>query len=191
MIVASQAHRTGGEGAEPLSPQRKWRAITIATLLLVPAFWALLAGLVAGATNSKVNAPNPAAALALGLALIPFVFVALAFMSEHPRAPRAVLQAMGLALVVGLAVSVLAQDGVTGIVAGVGAGGVVALRSDRGHTWRSRAVAVFLAVAYTFILIRFAGAIALLAAPILPLTGIGVADHIAERRNERDGPAVR
>jgi hypothetical protein len=30
---------------EPLSPQRKWRAITIATLVLVPAFWAMLIGL--------------------------------------------------------------------------------------------------------------------------------------------------
>mgnify|MGYP006159678539 CR=1 FL=1 len=33
-------------GMEPLSPRRKWRAITVATLVLVPAYWMLLAGIV-------------------------------------------------------------------------------------------------------------------------------------------------
>ncbi|MGH2755372.1 MAG: hypothetical protein ACRDLB_13215 [Actinomycetota bacterium] len=173
-------------GAEPLSPQRKWRAITFATLLLVPAFWALLAALVAAGTDEVESGPNPAAALALGLALIPFVFMVLAFMSQHPRAPVAVVKAMGLALLVGLPASALASDGVTGIVAGVGAGGIVALRADAAHNWRIRAAAVAAAAVYVFILVRIAGAIALLPAPILPFTGIGVADHIAERKQERE-----
>jgi hypothetical protein len=171
-------------GAEPLTPQRKWRAIAIATVLLVPAFWALIAALVSG-SDVAVGGPDPAAAFALGIALIPFVFVVLAFMSQHPRAPAAVVRAMGLTLLVGIPVSALAGDGATGIVAGVGAGGVVALRSDPAHTWRSRAVAVVLAAAYTFVLVRTAGAVTLLAAPALPLTGIGIADHLAERKQER------
>ena len=37
-------------------------------------------------------------------------------------------------------------------------------------------------IIYTFLLVRTAGAMALLAAPVLPMTGIGVADHFAERR---------
>ena len=84
-------------GAAPLTPQRKWRAITIATLVLVPAFWSMLAGFVAVARDEDAR-PAPAAgpAIALGLALIPFVFIALAFLSEHPRAPVAVVKAMGL-----------------------------------------------------------------------------------------------
>jgi len=82
-------------------------------------------------------------------------------------------------------VSALAGDAVSGIVAGVGAGGIVALRMDVDHTWKARAIAVALATLYAFVLVRSAGAMALLAAPVLPLTGIGVADHLAERRAVR------
>jgi hypothetical protein len=176
-------------GIEPLSPPQKWKAITLATLLLVPAYWALLAGLVAEASDdpkSHAGEPNTAAAFALGLAIIPFVFIVLAFMSGHPRAPGAVVKGMALSLLVGIPVSALAGDAVTGIVAGVGAGGIVALRMDVDHNWRARAIAVAVASVYTFALVRTAGAMALLAAPVLPLTGIGVADHLAERRAEGD-----
>jgi hypothetical protein len=183
--VAQVTHKKVGV-AEPLSPQRKWRAITFATLLLVPAMWALLAALVASETKGD-EGPNPAAALALGLALIPFVFLVLAFMSEHQRPASAVLKAMGLSILVGIPVSAVVTDGITGLVAGIGAGGIVALRADAAHNWRSRAVAVVIAALYTFVLVRVAGAVALLPAPILPFTGIGVADHLAERRAERAG----
>jgi hypothetical protein len=182
--VIRARHSTGGSGIEPLSPQRKWQTITVATLLLVPAYFSLLAGLVAEASDApeaQAGAPNVAAAFALGLALVPFVFIVLAFMSGHPRAPGAVVKAMGLALLVGIPVSALAGDAVTGIVAGVGAGGIVALRADTGHSWKARAVAVLAASVYSFVLVRTAGPIALLAAPVLPLTGIGVADHWSER----------
>ena len=175
---------------QPLSPQRKWRAITVATLLLVPAFWSLLAGLVAVASDESSRAepggPEPAAALAFGLAIVPFVFVALAFMSEHPRAPGAVLRAMGLALLVGIPVSAVVGDAVTGIVAGVGAGAIVALRMDGDHEWRTRAVAVAIAAGYTLVLVRLVGAVALLPAPIFPFTAIGVADHVSEHRRQRE-----
>ncbi len=173
-------------GVEPLSPQKKWRAITLATLVLVPAFWALLAGLVANGTDDVTGGPNPAAAIALGLALIPFVFVALAFLSEHPGAPAAVVKAMGWCLLVGIPVSAIAGDAVTGIVAGVGAGGIAALRADDAHNWRARALAVAVATMYTFALVRTAGAIVLLSAPIFPFTAIGVADHLSERKRERE-----
>jgi hypothetical protein len=170
----------------PLSPQRKWQAITVATLVLFPGYMAMLAGLVSGATDAErgdVGEPQTAVALAAGVALIPFVFIVLAFMSQHPRPPTAVLKAMGLSLLVGIPVSAIAGDAVTGIVAGVGAGGIVSLRADIGHDWRSRAIAVALASAYTFVLVRTAGPIALLAIPALPLTGVGVADHVSERRH--------
>jgi hypothetical protein len=170
--------------AEPLDPRRKWLVITIATILLVPAFWALLAGLVADAVDTAEEPAAPGA-LALGLAILPFVFMTLAFGSGHRRAPGAVLKAMGLCLVVGLTVSALAMDGVTGIIAGVGAGGVVALRADEDHSRRYRILAVVAATLYTFVLVRTVGAMALLPAPVLPLTGIGVADHLSERAADR------
>ena len=94
-------------------------------------------------------------------------------------------RAMGLALLVGLPVSALAGDAITGIVAGVGAGGCVALRRDEGHSLRTRAVAVAFAALYTLVLVRSVSALALLPAPVLPLTAIGVADHVSERRRLR------
>jgi hypothetical protein len=92
---------------------------------------------------------------------------------------------MGLCLLVGIPVSAIAGDAVTGIVAGVGAGGICALRSDDAHNWRSRALAVLVAAVYTFILVRVAGVITLLSAPVFPFTSIGIADHLSERSRER------
>lgn len=182
--------RSAGVGvAEPLSPQRKWRAITTATVLLVPAFWLLLAGLVADATDAP-GGPNPAAAVAFGLALVPFVFLVLAVMSEHPRAPAAVVRAMGLALLVGAVVSGVVGDAVTGVVAGLGAGGIVALRMDARHTYRARVWAVVIAAAYTTFLVAVTGAMVLFPAPIFPFTALGIADHLAERRAEREAQSA-
>jgi hypothetical protein len=177
--------RPGAAGMSALAPQRKWRAITFATLLLAPAMWSLLAGLVAVAADDGAEAPAAGAAIALGLSLIPFVFIVLAFASEHPRAPGAVVRAMGLCLLVGIPVSALAADAVTGIVAGVGAGGIVALRADQAHDWRTRAGAVAVAAVYTFVLARAAGAVVLIAAPVFPFTSLGLADHLSEWRLAR------
>ena len=110
----------------------------------------------------------------------------LAFLSEHPRAPGAVVKAMLLSIVVGAMVSAGAGDGITGLVAGVGAGGILALRND-GYGWRGRAIALILVTVWTFVLVRLAGPIALLPAPALPFTALGLADHFTERRLGRAG----
>ena len=172
-------------GVEPLPPARKWRAITLSTLLLAPAMWSILAGLVAAASDEPEGGLNPAAAIAFGLALIPFVFLALAFLSEHPRAPVAVLKAMGLCLLVGIPISAIAADAVTGLVAGVGVGGISALRADDAHDRRARVLAVLVASIYALVLVRVAGAITLLSAPVFPFTALGAADHLSERRQEK------
>ena len=180
----ARPRRSPEAGVAPLSPRRKWRAITIATLLVVPSFWAVLAG-IASATSDETNAPSPGPLFAFGFSLVPFVFLALAFLSEHPRAPSAVAKAMVLAVVVGIPVSA-ATDAVTGLVAGIGAGGVAALRADADHNWKARGLAILAATVYVFVLLRAAGEIALLTAPVLPFTGIGVVDHLSERRRERE-----
>ena len=169
----------------PLPPERKWRAITFATLVLAPAIWSLLAGLVAVAADDSTGGPAAGAAIAFGLALLPFAFIVLAFASEHPRAPGAVVRAMALCLLVGIIVSAAAADAVTGIVAGVGAGGIATLRADLAHGWRMRAAAVAVAAIYSFVLARVAGPVVLVAAPIFPFTGIGLADHLSEWRLAR------
>jgi hypothetical protein len=156
---------------QPLSPRVKWRAITIATLAFLPAYWAVLIAMVSSAGD---GGPSPGPAFALGLSLIPFVFLALAFFSGHPSAPGAVLKGMGLAIIVGIPVSALAADALTGLVAGMGAGGVSALRTDGPGRTRARAVAV-----------AIAAEIAILLAPTFPFTSLGIADHLAERRTRR------
>src|SRR6187397_556320 len=98
--------------------------------------------------------------------LLPFVFVALAFASGHPHAPGAVAKAMALAVVVGVPVSALSADAVTGFVAGVG--GIVALRSDVDRPWRARILAVFVVTLWAYVTVRVAPEAALLLAPALP-----------------------
>jgi hypothetical protein len=173
----------------PLPPRKKWQAITLATLVLAPAYVFLLIGVVAAASHKR-SAPAPGPYVAAGLALIPFVFIVLAFVSQHPRAPGAVVRAMGLTLLVGLLTSAAVPDAVTGFVAGIGAGGVVGLRSELAHTWKSRAIAVLIAAVWVAITVRVFPGVALLLAPILPFTSIGVADHLQERKTEPTGSPV-
>ena len=188
-MIRTRRSRSVLAGAEPLPPRRKWRAITLATLLLAPAYWSVLVGLVSIASDSA-DAPTAGPFIAFGLCLLPFVFIALAFLSEHPRAPGASAKVMTLALLVGIPVSALAADGVTGFIAGVGAGGVVALRTDALHTWKARAAAVAVASLYAFVTVRMAGDLVLLVAPALPFTALGVVDHLVERRAERQAKAI-
>jgi hypothetical protein len=160
----------------------------LATLLLVPGYWSLVTGLVAEGSH-KESAPFAAPYIAFGLVLLPFVFLVLAFLSEHPRASGATAKALILTILVGALVSGFAGDAVTGFVAGVGAGGIVAMRAEVANNWKARAIAVVAVSAYVFILLRSASVIALLLAPVLPFTSIGVADHLSERRREREARA--
>jgi hypothetical protein len=173
-----------GTGERPKMP-RMWRAILIATLLLAPAYWSLLIGVVSVASTRSGGVANPGLWIAFGLMLIPFVFVVLAFASGSPRAPGAVAKAMALALLIGVPVSALSADAVTGFVAGIGAGGIVALHSDVERSWRGRMLAVIAVTLWAFVTVRMVPEAALLLAPALPFTSVGVADHLVELRRER------
>ena len=95
MVAACRTRRSlRSRVPRPLSPRRKWRAIMLATLCWSPAYWAMLAGLVSLASDGSTQ-PLAGPYIAFGLALIPFVFLALAFLSEHPRAPAAVVRRWG------------------------------------------------------------------------------------------------
>ena len=72
------------------------------------------------------------------------------------------MKAMVLALVVGIPVSALAQDAVTGFVAGMGAGGVVALRPEVYNGWKGRALGVIVASVGIDLFVRVAGVPAIL-----------------------------
>ena len=172
-------------GAEPISPRRKWMAIGVATVVLVVSYSAMLLAFVA----AEVDGADGSAAFALGAALVPFVFVALAFISGHRRASGAVLKAMGLALLVAFPVSAIMQDVVTGLVAGFGAGGVVALRAEPVHTRKSRALAVALVSLYVAVLVRVIIEAGLIAGATLPLVSIGIADSFVEFRARQNSPS--
>lgn len=180
--------RRSSAGVGPLAPDRLWRALVISTVLLLPAFWSLLVGFISAAEESE-GGPNPAAAIAFGVSLLPFVLVAAAFLTQHPSAPGAAARGMGVTLLVGIPVLALAGDAVTGLVAGIGAGAVVVVRRDPARGLRHRVIAVALASAYTFVLVRVAGAAALLSAPVFPFTAVGLADMLAARAAEREEAA--
>jgi hypothetical protein len=177
--------RSSSPVLEPSSPRRKWRAITIASLLLVPAHLGIVAGLVAVA-STRADAPPAGPPIAFGLGLLPFVFIALAFLSGHPRAPGAAAKAMGLCLLAGIQVAALVPDAVTGLVAGVGAGGAVALRPEPLSSWKPRALGVAIVTVYVALMVRIVPDVAVLLAPTLPFTCLGVADHLAEGRRARE-----
>jgi hypothetical protein len=166
---------------EPLSPRRKWRAITISSVLLLPAYLGIVVGLVAVASD-RADAPPAGPPIAFGLGLLPFVFIALAFLSSHPRAPSAAARAMGLSLLVGIPVAALIPDAVTGLVAGIGAGGVAALRPEPNGSWKARAIGVAAVSIYAAVMVRLLPDVTVLLAPTLPFTCLGVADHLAEGR---------
>lgn len=111
------------------------------------------------------------------IALAPFVFVAVAFISRNPRGARRVLQAMALlfpiALVVGLLVPVI------GAAAGFGVGMAVTL-NEPGHpdVLRNRLIAVAFSVVYAFVLM-VVGAVdaGIMTGALLPPVIIGLADE--------------
>ena len=96
---------------------------------------------------------------------------------------------MGLSLLVGIPVSALASDAVTGLVAGLGAGGIAALRADVTHSRKARAIAVAIVTIYCALLLRTVSEVALVIGPALSFTCLGVADHLSERRHERERTA--
>ena len=167
--------------------RRKLIALIVGTVLLVISFAGILGAFVASGVD---DGPNPGPPLALGMAVLPLMFAAVAYLSLHPRAGTAVLKAVGLFFLLAVPVSALAQDAVSGLVAGFGAGAVVTVDRLPVHTWQSRAIAVGASVFYVFVLIRIVPPLGIASAPLLPFTAVAVADYIVEQRAARGGEAA-
>lgn len=126
----------------------------------------------------------------VGIALVvaPFVFVVVGLVSRNPRAPLRVLLAMGLLLVLGLAVGLISP--VLGASAGFGVGVAICLRlPDIPDQMRRRLIAVALAVLYTMLLLFVAPPAGVLTGALVPILLIGFADEygawrLAKRRQE-------
>lgn len=160
----------------------------VATLVAVVSYWSIIFAFIVTdlegteiELDSSVTAAGP---FALGLALIPFAFVALAFVSNHPRAPGAVLRAMLVFVPAALAFGIFSLP--VGLVAGFGMGGVLALRIDKVHRVRLRWLSVAGAVLYTFIVGVISPQASLFAGGFIPFAASGLADMISEYQAEKE-----
>jgi hypothetical protein len=166
---------------EPTSARRRWAAVGVATTVELVSYWSLLRAYIAGRENlgPEVAAPS----FFFGMALVPVVFLVLAFVSRHPGAPMAVLKAMGLTLLVGLPIGLIIPA--LGIVVGYGTGGIVAFRMESAHRYGPRITAVAAAGLYMLVLMIVAVPIGIFTGGFLPFVALVFADRYAEER-ERD-----
>jgi hypothetical protein len=167
--------------SERPNPRRKWLAIALATVVMMISYSAMLVAFIALEVE---DGPAPGPLIALGLGLVPFVFLILAFVSVNRRAPGSVLKAMALSVLVGGLVSALMADAVSGLVAGFGVGGAVTLRIDEPESMRARFIAVALVTVYVGVLVNFSVEGGLFTGAVLPLMALGISDWISERRAE-------
>jgi hypothetical protein len=158
-----------------------WVAIVVATVLMMLSYFSYAAAFVDEVGDADGIRLEPAF---IGLGFAPFVFIALGFLSRNPRAPRQVLIAMGLLLVVGLAVGLI--DPLLGAAVGFGLGGALVLNRpdvERVMYWRLAAVA-FTAI-YVLVLLVVATPAGIFTGAVLPLMMVGFADEYAAWSAER------
>lgn len=115
---------------------------------------------------------------AIGMAIAPFVFMTLGFVSRNPMAPKRVLQAMGLLLAVGLSIGLI--DPLLGAATGFGLGGALVLnRPDVDRLMRWRLGAVAFTSFYMLVLLVVAAPAGIFTGAVLPLMMVGFADEYA------------
>lgn len=114
--------------------------------------------------------------VAISLALAPLVFIAVGFISRNPMAPKKVLYSLGLLLVLGMTLGLLAP--ILGAAAGFGVGIAITLNPpDIDGQLRRRLIAVALALVYMFAMMVFIPPAGVLAGAVLPGLAVGFADE--------------
>lgn len=181
---------------DEVSSRRIWVAIVVATVVEVIAYGSLLlAWFAVVLEDSDVATEGDIAGsegpfFALGLVLVPFVFIALAFISRRTRAPFATLAAMGLFILVALPLGLFLHLSVV-LVAAFGAGGIVTLARGPGYRLSYRIWAVVITALYVTLLLVVAPPGGIFAGAILALPALGVADMLGARwaraREPEDG----
>lgn len=163
--------RTGIEAVR----RANWTAIAVATLLMMFSYLTYGAAFI---DDSGEHTGVDLRFAFIGLAIAPFVFIALGFLSRNPLAPKRVLQAMGLLVLIGLGIGFL--DPLLGASVAFGVGGALVLNRPavaRVMYWRAAAVAfTALYVLFLFIVAPPAG---VFTGGLLPLMMIGFADEYA------------
>lgn len=162
---------------EAQSYKRSWLAIGLSTIVLMVSYSSLLVAIVATQSDTP-EAAGPT--FALGFALVPVVFVSLAFLSGRRNAPTAVLKAAGVWLLVALPLGLF--NPVFGLCAGFGIGGVLTLKEHDTDRWQIRTIAVLLSALYALGMLWVIPAIGLLSGGLLPFACLGLADYYTEHR---------
>lgn len=112
----------------------------------------------------------------ISLVIAPLVFVAVAFISRNPGAPRRVTQSVGLLLLVGLVLGLVSP--IIGAAAGFGLGIALCLHPVGADGWlKRRLIGVALALVYMFALLVFIPAAGLIAGAVVPGLMVGFADE--------------
>ena len=122
--------------------------------------------------------------VALALVISPLVFLSVGLISRRPGAVRRVVRAMGLLVVVGLALGLLSP--IVGAAAGFGIGIAITLNMPafEGQLAR-RLVGVGLAVAYMVLMLVLIPPAGVLAGAVLPGLMVGFADEYGAWREAR------
>lgn len=161
--------------------RRNWLAIAVGTVLMMFSYFPYAA---AFATPEGEKLDVDTGLVGIGVVMAPFVFVALAFISRGPSAPKRVLQSLGLLVLLGMAVGLLAP--VLGAAAGFGAGAVLCLDPPSGpNVYRWRWGAVLFTVVYTLALLVTITPAGVMAGGLLPLLMVGIADEFVMWVNAR------
>jgi hypothetical protein len=164
-------------GKQPHSPRGRWWVVAVATGAMQLSYWPTILVSVQADLDPEILT----AGLVVGLSAVPFVFMVVAFSSRHPRAPRAVLQAMGLFLVVAVPLGLLHVA--SGMAGGYAAGGSAALRVAEEAPSRSARIAMVVAIVFSVtLLVAVARPVGIVLGALLPFTALELADRSAERR---------
>ena len=155
--------------------RRNWWAVGVGTVLT---FIASVAYATAFIEEDGRDDEFDFTLVGIALLLVPFVFMALAFISQNPQGPKRVLQAMPLFLAVALSVGLL--EPVLGAAIGFAAGAALTLRPPpvpNVAKWRSGAV--FFTAIYLLVLLLVVPPGGVFGASVVPLVMIGAADEYA------------
>jgi len=152
-------------------------AITAATVVLQFSYWFILEGAAPAEADEASGG-----LIAIGLSLVPVIFLVLAFGSRHLRPTSAVLRAMALFLVVGVPLAVL--DVVVGLTLGYALGGLSALRTPEPSEGvvRARLIAVGAGILYLIVVRWLSPGFALFTGAVIPFALLGLADQSLEGR---------
>ncbi|MFP3914045.1 MAG: hypothetical protein ACLFWM_04155 [Actinomycetota bacterium] len=157
--------------------RRNWLALAVGTVVITFSYFTYAA---ATAIPGQIDV----ALTGVALAIAPFAFVAVGFISRNPRAPRRVLRAMGLLLLLGLAGGLLSP--ILGAAAGFGVGTALTLNEpDHSDVLRNRLVAVGFVAAYMLLLLVVATPAGVMTGALLPPIIIGFADEFTAWRASR------